>query len=79
MTASKDQTYALYNLTQYQLAHTLMPIGEYTKEEIRRLAERENLPVAHKPDSQEICFIPDHDYAAFIGMDLASLLLNRNL
>ena len=66
VTASKDQTYALYNLTQYQLAHTLMPIGEYTKEEIRRLAERENLPVAHKPDSQEICFIPDHDYAAFI-------------
>ena len=65
-TAKKDQTYALYNLTQEQLAHTLMPVGEYTKEEIRRIAEREGLAVAHKPDSQEICFIPDHDYAAYI-------------
>lgn len=66
VTAKKDQTYALYNLTQEQLAHTLMPVGEYTKEEIRRIAEREGLAVAHKPDSQEICFIPDHDYAAYI-------------
>lgn len=65
-TAAKDQTYALYNLTQSQLAHTLMPVGEYTKEEIRRIAEEEKIPVAHKPDSQEICFIPDNDYAAFI-------------
>ena len=65
-TARKDQTYALYNLTQEQLAHTLMPTGEYTKEEIRRIAEEARLPVAHKPDSQEICFIPDHDYAAYI-------------
>ena len=64
--AAKDQTYALYGLTQYQLAHTLMPVGDYTKEEIRRIAEREGIPVANKPDSQEICFIPDHDYAAFI-------------
>ncbi len=65
-TAAKDQTYALYNLTQYQLAHTLMPVGEYTKEEIRAIAEEIGLSVAHKPDSQEICFIPDHDYARFI-------------
>lgn len=65
-TAAKDQTYALYNLTQYQLAHTLMPVGEYTKEEIRRIAEERKLPVAHKPDSQEICFVPDNDYAGFI-------------
>ncbi|MCM1175039.1 MAG: tRNA 2-thiouridine(34) synthase MnmA [Blautia sp.] len=64
--AAKDQTYALYGLTQYQLAHTLMPVGDYTKEEIRRIAGRAGLPVASKPDSQEICFIPDHDYAAFI-------------
>ncbi|MDE5598376.1 MAG: tRNA 2-thiouridine(34) synthase MnmA [Lachnospiraceae bacterium] len=69
VTAAKDQTYALYNLTQHQLAHTLMPVGEYTKEEIRNIAERENLPVAHKPDSQEICFIPDNDYAAFIDKE----------
>lgn len=65
-TAKKDQTYALYNLTQEQLARTLMPVGEYTKDEIRKLAEKIGLEVADKPDSQEICFIPDHDHAAFI-------------
>ena len=65
-TSAKDQTYALYNLTQNQLAHTLMPVGAYTKEEIRLLAKKLELPVAHKADSQEICFIPDHDYAGFI-------------
>ena len=65
-TAAKDQTYALYNLTQPQLAHTLMPVGDYTKEEIRAIAEQIGLRTADKPDSQEICFIPDHDYAAFI-------------
>ena len=65
-TAAKDQTYALYNLTQEQLAHTLMPVGEYTKDEIRKIAEEANLPVAQKKDSMEICFIPDNDYASFI-------------
>ncbi|NLL80190.1 MAG: tRNA 2-thiouridine(34) synthase MnmA [Clostridiales bacterium] len=65
-TAAKDQTYALYNLTQHQLSHTLMPVGEYTKDEIRKIAEEKKLPVAHKPDSQEICFVPDQDYAGFI-------------
>lgn len=64
--AAKDQTYALFNLTQAQLSHTLMPVGEYTKDEIRSIAERIGLKVAKKPDSQEICFIPDHDYAGFI-------------
>ena len=68
-TAAKDQTYALYNLTQEQLAHTLMPVGEYTKDEIRVLAEEAELPVAHKPDSQEICFVPDNDYASFIDRE----------
>ncbi len=66
VTAAKDQTYALYNLTQEQLAHTLMPVGAYTKEEIRDIAMKAGLPVAGKPDSQEICFVPDDDYAAFI-------------
>lgn len=66
VTAQKDQTYALYNLTQEQLARTLMPVGAYTKDEIRQIAEKLELPVAHKKDSQDICFIPDHDYAAFI-------------
>ncbi len=66
VTAAKDQTYALYNLTQRQLQHTLMPVGRYHKEEIRKIAERIGIGVAHKPDSQEICFIPDHDHARFI-------------
>ena len=69
VTTKKDQTYALYNLTQEQLAHTMMPVGDYTKEEIRQIAEEAGLPVAHKPDSQEICFIPDNDYAAFIDRE----------
>ncbi|MCM1045356.1 MAG: tRNA 2-thiouridine(34) synthase MnmA [Candidatus Gastranaerophilales bacterium] len=63
---AKDQSYALYNLTQEQLAHTLMPVGAYRKEEIREIAARANLPVADKPDSQEICFVPDNDYAGLI-------------
>lgn len=66
VTAAKDQTYALYNLTQEQLARTLMPVGEYTKDEIRNIAREAGLGVAHKPDSQDICFIPDNDYAAFL-------------
>lgn len=66
VTAKKDQTYALYNLTQAQLSRTLMPVGEYTKDEIRRIALEAGLPVAHKKDSQEICFVPDNDYAGFI-------------
>lgn len=66
-TAQKDQTYALYNLSQYQLEHTLMPVGEYTKDQIREIADKIGLKVANKPDSQEICFIPDHDYAKFIN------------
>ena len=65
MTA-KDQTYALYNLTQHQLSHTLMPIGGYTKDEVRKIAEEIGLSVAKKPDSMEICFVPDNDYAGFI-------------
>lgn len=68
-TAAKDQTYALYGLTQNQLAHTLLPIGEYTKPQVREIAEKAGLPVAHKHDSQEICFVPDGDYAAFIERD----------
>ena len=66
VTARKDQTYALYNLTQFQLAHTLMPIGEYEKDQVRRIAQEAGLPVAAKPDSQDICFVPDGDYMAFM-------------
>ena len=66
VTAKKDQTYALYSLTQSQLAHTLMPVGDYEKDEVRGIAQRLGLPVAAKPDSQDICFVPDNDYAAVI-------------
>lgn len=66
VTSSKDQTYVLYNFTQHQLERTLMPNGIYTKEEIRNKAKELGLLVADKPDSQEICFIPDNDYSSFI-------------
>ncbi len=63
----KDQTYVLYMLTQEQLAHTLFPLGDYNKKEIREMARKKGLlTVADKPDSQEICFVPDNDYASFI-------------
>lgn len=62
----KDQTYALYNLTQEQLKRTLMPVGRYSKDEIRAMAEQIHLKVANKPDSQDICFVPDGDYASYI-------------
>lgn len=65
-TAIKDQTYALNQLTQEQLAHTIMPIGQYSKDEIRQIAKEAGIPVADKPDSQDICFIPDGDYKAFL-------------
>lgn len=65
-TSSKDQTYALYNLTQEQLRRTLMPVGGFHKDEIRAMAELAGLRVAGKPDSQDICFVPDGDYASFV-------------
>ena len=64
--AKKDQSYFLYNFTQYQLSKTLMPLGDYTKDEVRELSEKYDLPVSQKPDSQEICFVPNDDYASFI-------------
>lgn len=63
----KDQTYALYGLTQAQLARVLFPLGEHTKEEVRRMAVRFGLPVAAKPESQEICFVPDDGHGAFVA------------
>ena len=65
-TTSKDQTYVLYNLTQEQLKHTLMPLGEYSKEQVRKIAEQNDFITANKKDSQEICFVEDKDYARFI-------------
>lgn len=63
----KDQTYMLYRLTQKQLSRILMPLASYTKEEIRDIAEKLGLHVAQRPDSQDICFVPNSDYAEFIG------------
>ncbi|WP_207655916.1 tRNA 2-thiouridine(34) synthase MnmA [Ruminococcus flavefaciens] len=63
---SKDQTYVLYSLTQEQLSHTLFPLGELEKTQVRELAEAAGLVNSKKPDSQDICFVPDGDYAGFI-------------
>ena len=64
--AAKDQTYFLFGLKQEQLARTQFPLGEFTKPQVRDLARDLGLPVAEKPDSQEICFVPNGDYAGFI-------------
>lgn len=63
---AKDQSYVLYGMTQYQLERTLFPIGEMTKAQTRELAQQYGLVNARKPESQDICFVPDGDYAAFI-------------
>jgi tRNA-specific 2-thiouridylase len=64
--AEKDQSYFLFGLSQEQLAAALFPVGHLTKREVRRLAAERGLPTADKPDSQEICFVPDGDYAGFV-------------
>ena len=66
VTDKKDQTYALYNLTQEQLKHTLLPIGDYEKEKVREIAKEIGIDVHNKPDSQEICFVKDNDYAGYV-------------
>ena len=63
---SKDQSYVLYNLTQDQLAHVLLPLGELEKSYVRQVAEENGFVNADKPDSQDICFVPDGDYAGMI-------------
>ena len=66
---TKDQTYMLYHLSQAQLSRVIFPMGDYTKEEARAKAGLSGLPVASKHDSQDICFIPDGDYLAFLQAD----------
>jgi tRNA-specific 2-thiouridylase len=68
---SKDQAYFLFGLTQEQLAHTEFPLGAMTKQEVRAIARDRRLPVAEKPDSQEICFVPTGSYRQFIDAYLA--------
>ncbi len=64
---TKDQSYFLFALTQDQLARAIFPVGDLPKADVRAYARRHGLPVADKPDSQEICFVPDDDYAAFVS------------
>ena len=66
----KDQSYFLYTLTQHQLSHTLFPLGNMTKDTVRQMAENLDLINAKKRDSQDICFIPDGDYASYIERSL---------
>ena len=68
--ADKDQSYFLFSLTQDQLAHAMFPVGHLTKREVREVAARHHLAVADKPDSHEICFVPDGDAAGFVGRAL---------
>ena len=65
---TKDQSYVLYSMTQQQLAHTLFPLGNMRKTEVRQLAEQSGFVNAHKPDSQDICFVPNGDYASIIEL-----------
>lgn len=64
--ATKDQTYVLYGLSQEDLSRVLFPLGEFTKAQIREMAAQRGLVAAHKPDSQDICFVKDGDYAGFL-------------
>jgi tRNA-specific 2-thiouridylase len=64
---AKDQSYFLFSLTQSQLARAVFPVGDRPKDAVRDYARLRKLPVADKPDSQELCFVPDHDYASFLG------------
>ena len=63
---AKDQSYFLFGLSQDQLARAVFPVGHLNKDEVRRIAAEKGLPTADKPESQEICFVPDGDYAAFV-------------
>lgn len=76
--AAKDQTYFLFGLTQEQLARTMFPLGGYTKSQVRQLARELGVPVADKSDSQEICFVPNGDYAAFIDAYFAEQGIPRS-
>ncbi|MDF2564242.1 MAG: tRNA-specific 2-thiouridylase mnmA [Massilibacillus sp.] len=77
--ATKDQSYALYHLNQKTLHHFMMPLGNYTKVETRKMATDFNLSVANKPDSQEICFVPNDDYKAYLEDKVPQALKAGNI
>ncbi len=74
--AKKDQSYALWGLTQESLSRTILPLGEFTKEEIRIMAEEFDLKTANKPDSQEICFVADNNYERFLRERIPDVIDN---
>lgn len=69
---SKDQSYFLYTLGQKQLEHLLLPLGELSKEKVRRMAAELGLPTSSRSESQDVCFIPDNDYRSFIAQHISS-------
>jgi tRNA-specific 2-thiouridylase len=71
----KDQSYFLYRLTQEQLSHTIFPLADLTKEKVKQMAQEMNLPAVSRPESQEICFIPDNDYAGFLKKRLFPMVM----
>lgn len=75
---TKDQSYVLYSLTQEQLAHTMFPLGNMRKTEVRRIAEESGFVNADKPDSQDICFVPDGDYASVIELHTGKKAISGN-
>ena len=75
---SKDQSYVLYSLTQHQLAHLRLPLGELRKEQVRAMAAEQGFASANRPDSQDICFVPDGDYTAFLQQHTGQALTPGN-
>ncbi|MCX6154794.1 MAG: tRNA 2-thiouridine(34) synthase MnmA [Candidatus Kapabacteria bacterium] len=69
----KDQSYFLWGLTQAQLSRTIFPLGDLTKAQTRALAEKYDIPIAQKPESQEICFIPNNDYHSYLNKNIPEL------
>lgn len=69
----KDQTYMLYGFTQFQLKHTLLPLGDFNKTRVREIANELGFKIHNKPDSQEICFVPDNDYSRFLDENYSEI------
>ena len=75
---SKDQSYVLYALTQHQLEHLRLPLGEYSKTQVREMAAEQGFSSANRPESQDICFVPDGDYTAFLQRHSGEPLTSGN-